>query len=128
MREICTNLNKSCTNCIVIIYTEGIIMAISRYVCAVAFRNIIRNSYAPIRPPLPPLFPPRTYTALPICVYINVLYMNTRWRGGFRVFIFYCAPQEITILSTNFSRPLDSNNVVRENSAVIVTAVKSRKW
>lgn len=53
--------------------------------------------------------------------------MHTRRKRGFRVLIFCCAPQEITLLSTNFtSRPLDSNDVARENSAVIVAVTGSK--
>jgi len=59
--------------------------------------------------------------------HISMFSMHTQWKRDFRALIFCRTPQEITLLSTNStSRPLDTNDVARENSAVIAAVTGSK--
>lgn len=80
---------------------------------SLAFRNIIWNSHTRAL---------HIHRALSIYMYdISTLSIDAGRKGGFRAHIFCRAPQEITLLSTNSARPLDLNDVARENSAVTVS-------
>jgi len=68
------------------------------------------------------------FTHTPHRSHVSILYRKEgkykrKGRGNFRVLVFRCASQEITLLSSNPApdRPLDSNDTRRENNPATVS-------